>query len=195
MGWERHYSDPFARVNLLARLQRIRLTARMPILIYTYSPRMVSWLLCITSATPLVAVLVTQYLFGFPPCELCVYQRYPYAFVLGLSIVAIVRPRYLKPVLLLSCAAFVLTASIGVFHVGVEQGWWQYGSACSTIHEGDGSLEGLRAAIDTAPLVSCDQSIFAFLDLSMAAWNVIAGLGLATLFGYMYSSITWRRYR
>lgn len=166
----------------------------MTIPVYAFQPRMVSWLLLITAATPLLAALISQYGFNYPPCELCMYQRYPYAVACLCAVLCIVKQEWFQPLLLLSCIAFLVTAGIGVFHVGVEQDWWQYDSACSTTNSGDGSLTSLRDAINEAPLVSCKQSTFAFLNVSMAAWNVLSGLGLAVLFGYLLS-ITKRMQR
>lgn len=166
----------------------------MTIPIYAFQPRMVSWLLFITAFTPLAAALIAQYGFGYPPCELCMYQRYPYVLVCLFALIGVAKPAMARPLIAASCVALLTTAGIGFFHVGVEQDWWQYDSACSSVASGDGSLTSLRAAILDAPLVSCKQSTFAFLNLSMAAWNVLSGLGLAVLFGYLLA-ITKRMQR
>lgn len=153
---------------------------------YTYEPRLLSGLLLITAATPLLAALVSQYAFNYPPCELCMYQRYPYVAACVFAIIGLLWPMKARSMVLAGCGAFIVTGLIAIFHVGVEQEWWQYQSACSTTNAGDGSIDSLRSAIVDAPLVSCKQSTFAFLNLSMAAWNVLAGFGLGGLFGYLH---------
>ena len=131
--------------------------------------------LLVLGASPIIAALISQYGFGYPPCELCLLQRYPYAAVCALALLALLAPRFTTLLAWLSVIGFVTTAGIAVFHVGVEQSWWEYASACSS----------LRDAIMGAPLVSCSQETFIFLGLSMAAWNALTGLGFAALVAYM----------
>ena len=76
-----------------------------------------------------------------------------------------------------------------MFHVGVEQGWWQGTAGCgSTI--GADSVASLKAQIMKQPIVRCDEVAFALLGVSMAGWNVLlavvlAGIGLGAAVGYV----------
>lgn len=150
--------------------------------IHTITPQKLAGLLFILAAAPLMAALISQYGFGYPPCELCMYQRYPYLIVCALAPLIIAKPNWCRPIVALCCLSFLGTALIGIFHTGVEQEWWEYASACSSLTTGDGSLEGLRSAILEAPLVSCKQTTFAFFGLSMASWNALTGIVLAGFF-------------
>jgi disulfide bond formation protein DsbB len=140
----------------------------------------IAYLLALAALLPLGGALLSQYGFGYAPCELCMWQRYPYVAVLVCAAMLLALPRYRTPLAWLSVLAFFVTSVIALFHVGVEQGWWEYASACSSLSSG-GNIRELREAILNAPLVSCNQPQLTVLGLSMAAWNMLAGVALAVL--------------
>ncbi|GAB1362868.1 hypothetical protein MASR1M32_21040 [Rhodobacter sp.] len=78
--------------------------------------------------------------------------------------------------------AALTTAGIGLFHAGVEQGWWEFVSSCTR-----GSIAGLSGAelldptLATAPPVRCDAIAWSLLGISMAGWNAIVSAGLALI--------------
>lgn len=77
------------------------------------------------------------------------------------------------------------SAGLGLFHTGVEQGWWQFESGCTTQLGTADSLDSLRDAINASPIVACDQAMLEVFGLSMASWNIFYGLGSALLLIYM----------
>ncbi|MBM3490929.1 MAG: disulfide bond formation protein B [Alphaproteobacteria bacterium] len=146
-------------------------------------PRLAALLLALASAGALGFALVSQYAFGLPPCVLCLYQRVPYlaALVLGLAAFAWAPGR---PYLLaLAGLALLGNTGIALFHVGVEQHWWQGLSGCSGA-AGATSFEEMRRLIQQAPIVRCDEVAWSFLGLSMAGWNVPATLVLGSFAGF-----------
>ncbi len=144
------------------------------------SLRLAGLLAAALAAITLGAAFIAQYGFGLAPCQLCLWQRWPYAAAILLGLAAW-RNAKLRPWLLgLTGLAFLATSGIGAFHTGVEYGWWKGLESCG----GGGtaqSIEALRAQIMSAPIVRCDEVAFRFLGLSMAAWNALWGLALALL--------------
>lgn len=142
----------------------------------------------ILSAATLGMAFLAQYGFGLAPCELCLWQRWPYAAAILLGIaawkIAAMRPLFLG----LLALAFATDSAIAVFHVGVEQKWWQGLSGC-TAGPTATSLEALRAQVLSAPVVRCDEAAFTFLGLSMAGWNALwaALLAIGALLGFKRS--------
>ena len=159
-------------MNIPAILQRLPLPA----------------LAALWSLAALGGALLSQYGFGFRPCDLCLMQRYPYAViaVLGVAGTLLARrfPRLLLPLCLLLAALFMLDAGIAGYHVGVEQGWIDGPSACSG-GAAVATIDELRAQIFGAALVSCKDASFVFLGLSMAAWNMLYALAGAGFLTYM----------
>ena len=133
------------------------------------------------SAVILGVALVAQYGFGLQPCELCMAQRYPYMAVIILGILGFFTPgRGAQRVIAgLIALLFLADAGIGFYHTGVELHWFPGPTACTNpATPAAETIEEMRRAIMNAPLVACDQPMFHFLGLSMAAWNCIAALFL-----------------
>lgn len=116
---------------------------------------------------------------GYAPCPMCLWQRYPHVVAIVIGLIAFILPGRILP--LLGAAAALTTAGIGVFHTGVERGWWEGPSTCSSQPIGDLSPEELLDQIMNAPLVRCDEVAWQLLGLSMASWNALFSLGLAAL--------------
>lgn len=130
------------------------------------------------SAALLAGAFVFQWL-GYAPCQMCLWQRYPHAFAIGLGLLATLIPR--RVICGLGALAALTTSAIGVFHVGVEQGWWDGPTSCSGGDVGALSTEDLMAQIMNAPLVRCDDIAWSLAGLSMAGWNAVISLALAAL--------------
>ena len=91
------------------------------------------------SVLTLGAAYVFQVL-GYAPCDLCWYQRYPYMAIIaiaGLFLVAAKMGRTsaatLNNILVLCVLLLFADSAIAGFHVGVEYGWWQGPTACSSV--------------------------------------------------------------
>jgi disulfide bond formation protein DsbB len=138
--------------------------------------RLVVILAGLAAALMFSVALIGQYGFDLYPCELCIYQRYPYAALAALGVAAffIRNIAWLKAMAWLGVLLFAVDAGIAFYHSGVELGWFEGLSGCSNDPSQDLTLEQMRAAIMNAPLVTCDQAMIEVMGLSMAAWNGIA---------------------
>jgi disulfide bond formation protein DsbB len=116
---------------------------------------------------------------GYAPCQMCVWQRYPHAVAIALGALAL----WLRAgaLLALGALAALTTAGIGMFHAGVEQGWWQGPTACSGGGVDSLDPDALFDQIMAAPLVRCDEIPWELFGLSMAGWNALISFGLAAL--------------
>ncbi len=130
------------------------------------------------SAALLLGALFFQYL-GYPPCKLCLWQRWPHGAAIAIGALTILTGlRWLPWFGALSAAT---TGAIGVYHSGVEQGWWQGPTTCTSGGALTGSTQDLLGQIMTAPLVRCDEIAWTFAGLSMASWNAILSFALAAI--------------
>jgi disulfide bond formation protein DsbB len=115
----------------------------------------------------------SQYVGGLYPCEMCYWQRWPHAAAILLAVGAFLstanRQRS-KLLVMLAALAVAISGAIGVFHAGVEIGWWEGITQCTAT--GATSLQDIMSV----PLVRCDQVPWAFLGISMAGWNAIVSL-------------------
>lgn len=109
---------------------------------------------------------ISQYVFGLHPCEMCWWQRYPHFAAAAFALLAFARPPG-RVFVALAGLALLVTGLIGGFHAGVEYGWWQGLTACSSNNLGDDPLK----AIMSAPVVRCDVAPWSLFGISLAGWN------------------------
>nr|WP_156023548.1 disulfide bond formation protein B [Sulfitobacter donghicola] len=136
-------------------------------------------LAAIGSAAVLLGAYAFQHIGGMPPCKLCLWQRWPHAAaaLIGALIVLTgeIRLAWLGAIAALS------TAGIAAYHVGVEQGWWEGPTSCTSSGVSNVSAEDLLNQILAAPLVRCDDIPWQMAGISMAGWNAILSVGLAVV--------------
>lgn len=131
------------------------------------------------SAALLLGAWGFQYIGGLAPCPLCLWQRWPHAAAVALAAAALALPR--AALAYLGAIAAATSGGIGVYHTGIERGWWEGPSSCTS-----GSVSGLTPQqlmeqIMAAPLVRCDEVPWEMLGLSMASWNAVASFALAAV--------------
>ena len=152
------------------------------------------WALLLSSGL-LIGAWVFQYGFGYAPCQMCYWQRHAHKLVIGLSLAGVIiaymgKPdiRYLNALLVL---AFLFSAALGLWHMGVEYKWWEGPKTCgggvidiNSLPTGTDLIDSLK---DPVKPPACSDAPWHFLGLSMAAWNMIASalgaLGVA-MFGF-----------
>lgn len=131
------------------------------------------------SAAMLLGAYAFQHLGGMAPCKLCIWQRWPHgtAIIIGLIIMLTGEARMAW----IGALAALTTSLIGFYHVGVEQGWWEGPTSCTSSGTVNLSAEELLNQILAAPLVRCDDIAWQLAGISMAGWNAIISLGLAAI--------------
>ena len=127
-------------------------------------------------------VLFAQYVQHYAPCELCLRERLPWYFLIGLSLIGLVFPS--RRLLVLIGIVLLVSAGLGLHHAGVEQHWWPGPAECTSGSSGAKTIEELKAMLMKERVVQCDEIAWKFLDLSMAAYNGLVSLiaGAAVLF-------------
>ncbi|MDQ3078563.1 MAG: disulfide bond formation protein B [Pseudomonadota bacterium] len=122
--------------------------------------------------------LLSEYVGKLYPCEMCWWQRYPHGVAILLAIGALLSPLAAprtRLMTLLAALAIAVSGAIGVFHAGVEYGWWEGLTTCTTT--GATSLEEIM----NVPLIRCDQVQWSFAGISLAGFNALFSLGGAVL--------------
>ncbi|MFA9201547.1 MAG: disulfide bond formation protein B [Cypionkella sp.] len=134
-------------------------------------------------AALLAGAYIGEYAFGLFPCEMCWWQRWPHFAAVALALLSTVAaPRRLW--IALAALAILVSGAIGAFHAGVEYGWWEGFTACSSVDIGGGDP---LDAIMNAPLVRCDEAPWTLAGISLAGFNFListaAGIAILVLLG------------
>jgi disulfide bond formation protein DsbB len=144
--------------------------------------------LAVAMAATVGGALGFQHIGGYIPCKLCYEQRMPYYVGAPLMALAFLAAVVKLPALVtrgLLFAGGLLMAYglyLGVYHSGVEWGWWPGPTDCGMVVAppdtgGNGVLDAINAVVPP----SCDQAALRILGLSLAGWNAIASLVLGAV--------------
>ena len=98
------------------------------------------------------------------------------------------KSRTLSPNAQSSAASTVLA----FYHVGVEQHWFAGPAACTGAAGGATSIEALKAQLLARQPVSCDAPAWRLFGVSLAGWNLLASVVIAT---FCVSALTRQRRR
>ena len=153
--------------------------------------RTAAWAALAASATALGGALLSEYALGLVPCELCLWQRWPYRAVAAFALLALLLPRLARPFILGALLATLAGAGLAATHVGVEQGWWPSPlPSCSAAPLGEGSIAERLARMPARPAKPCDAPAYLLpgLPVSMAAMNLLVALALAGLLAWATGS-------
>jgi disulfide bond formation protein DsbB len=142
-------------------------------------------LLAGTVSLALIAgALLFQYAWAYPPCEICHWQRWPHiaSAVLGLGggamlALKVFPARAARTFAWLVVVALVIAGALGVYHAGIEYGWWEGPAACT----GTGFTPGSGAGFDAFHFVRCDEAAWTFLGVSLAGYNAIISFVVAAV--------------
>jgi disulfide bond formation protein DsbB len=146
-------------------------------------PELMAIWLGAVSAALLLGALGFQYLGRLPPCEMCMWQRWPHlaAAILGLLGGWAVSRRagwhsLAAPLALVTALLVAISGLIGAYHAGVEWHWWPGPSQCT------GPAFKLSGTLDlNAPVVMCDRAAWRLFGISMAGYNAIISLGAVVI--------------
>ena len=149
----------------------------------------------IISLSMILFALISEYVFGFVPCSLCLVQRYPHILVAITSAWLIffrTHNFFIYPVNTLIMALSIILAS---YHVGVEQSIFQGPQSCSSSNLSlisEKSAEALLKEILNTSVIRCNEVTWSFIGLSMATWNLI--LSIALFIGWTVSTLHFLRF-
>jgi disulfide bond formation protein DsbB len=135
------------------------------------------------SVLVLGAALLSQYVGGLFPCELCLLQRWPWWMAIALSGIAWLFGARLgrSGIAWALVLVFVISAGLAFYHVGVEQHWFAGPTACTAARNNATSVEELRRQLLATQPVLCDRVQWSLFGVSLAGLNLIASLALLAL--------------
>lgn len=140
-------------------------------------------ILAVAAAT-IGTALFSQHVLGYIPCKLCYWQRQPYYVAIPVALALIVLPlsdRVRRGGLVILALIFLAGAALGAYHAGVEWDFWPGPADCGgAAPPAAGSMADFRKQLETTRVVSCTEAAFRVLGLSMAGWNVVVSLALAS---------------
>lgn len=143
--------------------------------------------IAVVAAAAIAGAWFFELVLDIRPCPLCLEQRYAYYLAIPLAaLVALGAGRGAPRAAIvggfaLLAVALLANAGLGVYHAGVEWGFWQGPTDCSGPIVDFGSGGSLLDTLNKVKVIRCDEVQWRFLGLSLAGYNVIISLALAAL--------------
>ena len=143
-------------------------------------------ILFILSVLILGTAFVIEYFFGYMPCNLCKIERIPY----GLSIIILIVNYNFKgnqifySVLLMLIFSFSIIISI--YHLGIEQGFFEESSVCATKNLNLLTKEEVLKSLNEL-IISCKDVAFKIFGLSLTSYNIIMSVLMFLISAKIYS--------
>ena len=118
--------------------------------------------------------LYVEYILGYNPCKLCLYQRMPYIIAIFISFIGY---NYFKnnKILILIVIIFSISVLVSGYHYGIENNIFEEFSGCTTNSlEIVDKKELLKSLNDN--ITSCKDANFKLFGISLAGINLLFSL-------------------
>ncbi|HLP69559.1 MAG TPA: disulfide bond formation protein B [Rhizobium sp.] len=134
------------------------------------------------------SALAFEHIGGYIPCALCLLQRNPYYIGIPVGILAVLAgvlnlPSWItRGLLAVVMILMIVGGGLGVYHSGVEWGFWEGPASCSVggTAPAAGSSD-ILTQLNSVKGPSCTEATLRVLGLSFAGWNVIGSVILAAI--------------
>ena len=130
----------------------------------------------------IISAFAIEYQLGHKPCSLCIYERIPYFISIFLILKILLNTNYQKITLFILFLVFLVSAILGFYHFGIEQGFFSESLICTTGNLSENfSKEELLKLLESRP-ISCKDISFKILGFSLATINTIFSIILSVIF-------------
>ena len=132
-------------------------------------------ILFILSFVILLTAYTIQYLLGYQPCNLCIIERIPYALAIIILILSYIfrKDHVFYTILLL--LNFSFSFLISIYHLGIEQGFFDQSSVCISKNIDLMIKEDILKSLQELS-ISCKDVAFKIFGLSLTTYNIMISL-------------------
>ena len=124
----------------------------------------------------LMSAYFIEYVLGYQPCNLCLYERVPYFLAILILLVNFKYNNLEKHVIFFLTIIFFIATLLSLYHLGIEQGLIEESLLCN--------LEKGKNIIDKNEIlkqlqqknISCKDVAFKIFGLSLTSFNIIISL-------------------
>ena len=132
-------------------------------------------ILFILSILILLVAYAIQYILGYQPCNLCIIERIPYALAIIILILNYIFRKDLVFYTILLLLNFSFSFLISIYHLGIEQGFFDQSSVCFSNNIDLMIKEDILKSLQELN-ISCKDVAFKIFGLSLTSYNMAASL-------------------
>ncbi len=138
------------------------------------SRRKIYFLIFLLSLAAIVSAIYIEFILGYKPCILCIYQRIPYVAAIFLCIVGI---NYSKKdnIFILLITIFTLSTIISGYHFGIENNIFKEFLGCTNVNTETIDKIELLKTLENMPS-NCKDVNFTIFGVSLSGYNFLSSL-------------------
>ena len=127
------------------------------------------------SLISILSALYIEFILGYKPCKLCIYQRLPYLAALFVSLIGLY---YFKNenILIILIIIFTISALISGYHFGIENSFFEEFSSCANNQLNLSDKAKLLESLSKNMPLDCKDATFTILGVSLAAINTLLSI-------------------
>ncbi|MGO4682563.1 disulfide bond formation protein B [Hyphomicrobium sp. 2TAF46] len=135
------------------------------------------------SVLTIATALGFQYIGGYVPCMLCLWERYAYYAAIPLLFIALVltsggQRGPAAAIFFIVGLAFLANTVLGIYHAGAEWKFWPGPATCGGGQALTTTAGNLLNDLQNIHVIKCDEAAMRFLGISFAGWNAVASFFL-----------------
>ena len=123
-----------------------------------------------------ISAYFIEYVLGYQPCDLCLYERIPYFLAILILLVNFKYNNLEKHVILFLAIIFFIATILSLYHLGIEQGLIQESLLCD-LKKGANIIDKSEILKQLQQKnISCKDVAFKIFGLSLTSYNIIISL-------------------
>ncbi len=132
-------------------------------------------IILLLSLISIMSALYVEFVLGYKPCKLCIYQRLPYLAAIFISFIGLF---YFKNenILIILVVIFTLSALISGYHFGIENRFFEEFSSCTNNQLNLSDKGKLLESLSKNMPVNCKDVTFKIFGVSLAAINTLLSI-------------------
>ncbi len=135
-------------------------------------------LIFLISFLALIAAFFIEYILGFQPCNLCLFERIPYFFALIIILLNYKFHNYEKKLVFLLIVIFVISTILSLYHLGIEQDLIKESFVCDIKNSSNLiTKEEILKQLNQRN-ISCKDVTFKIFGFSLTSYNIVISLFL-----------------
>jgi len=127
-----------------------------------------------------------EYILGYKPCNLCLFERLPYFITIIIILIGLIINRLEKIILITLSLIFSAATILSFYHFGIEQGFFKESLVCISNNEINNLVKEDLIKELQKKVVSCKDVQFTLFGLSLVTIN--------TVISFILSVITFKLY-
>jgi len=124
----------------------------------------------------LISAFFIQYVLGHQPCNLCLIERIPYVLSIMIIMAIFLIKKNQKFLVLLLILTFTFSFAISLYHLGIEQNFFQESSVCGVKELTENATKEDLLKQLSEKTISCRDVTFRIFGLSLTSINIVSNL-------------------